>query len=243
MHLKAPNNDWVERAIHNFEEGYVNEELLTVLTEMTIWKAEYDRKRHYERFKRLFDICGSLILIFLVSPVLILCAIAIKFESKGPVFFRQLRSGKFGQPFWILKFRTMPINLPKNVHYLKPLEKPTIPNLTTKVGKFLRDHKLDELPQLWNCLIGDMSLVGPRPLSMNDTSVVHEKYYPRFSIRPGMTGLWQATISNDAVGDRKLLLDTIYVKKRTFSLDMFLLMRTFLVVFQGENRFTTWKRK
>ncbi len=240
--LKPPYDEWVERVIFYYREGYVNDELLAVLTEMTLWKAEADRKRHYDRAKRFLDIGIAAVLILLLSPILTICAVLIKMESKGPIFFRQLRSGLHGQPFWILKFRTMPVNPPQNLRYLKPMEKPSQRGMTTRIGEFLRAHKLDELPQLWNVLVGDMSLVGPRPLSMNDTSVAKARYYSRFSVRPGMTGMWQALIANNSDGERKLIFDTIYIKKRSFSLDFYLIFRTIFVVFRGENTFVKRKK-
>lgn len=241
--LKAPYNEWVERTLFNYREGLVNEEMLTVLSEMTLWKKEQDKKRGYARIKRMIDFFGAIFLLFLFSPILLLCAILIKLESKGPVFFRQLRSGRYTQPFWILKFRTMPIDLPQQVHFLRPMEKPTNAQHTTRIGRFLRDHKLDELPQLWNVVTGEMSLVGPRPLSLSDTSTTPRKFYKRFAIRPGMTGLWQALLPNNINGETKLLYDTIYVRKRCFLIDMVLLVRTLLVVTQGENSFLSRRSK
>lgn len=233
--LRPPYNEWIDRALFNKQEGYINEELFNVLVEMALWKREWDKKIRYERMKRFLDISLSLILILVFSPVLLLCAIAIKLESKGPIFFRQLRSGKFGQPFWILKFRTMPTTSSLSLKFLKPLEKPIDNACTTKVGYFLRKHKLDELPQLWNCLMGDMSIVGPRPLSMNDTCTTGKKYFARFAVKPGMTGLWQATVSNDVDARKKLMLDTVYVRCRCFSLDFYLILRTVQVVLKGES--------
>ncbi len=240
--LSPPYNEWAPRALRNHQHGFVNDELLAVLTDMTYWTAEAERKKTYERTKRAFDLVVAVALVLMISPLLIACAIAIKIDSKGPVFFRQLRGGRFAKPFWILKFRTLPMIQGENIHFLKPLEKPKR-NSATKVGKFLREHKLDELPQLWNVFKGDMSIVGPRPFSMNDTATILTKHYIRFAIKPGLTGLWQATLPNDINGKVKFAFDGRYVMRRCWSLDLYLLANTIPIVLMGETRFSRKVRR
>jgi len=236
--VPVSHSEWVSRALFNMKKGWADMPLLLILTEATHWHAEWRRKRIYERVRRAFDFTIALIALILCSPVLLACAIAIKVASPGPVFFRQLRAGHFGRPFWILKFRTMPVRSGKAGSYLKPMEKPS-PSSISGVGGFLRNHKLDELPQLWNVLKGDMALVGPRPFSMNDTATTPPEFYMRFAVKPGITGLWQATISNDSDGTVKLKYDCQYVRERGWKLDLFLLIRTFRVVFLGERSFSS----
>ncbi len=191
----------------------------------------------YEFFKRIMD----LTLVLLFSPffilVLIICAAAVKIDSPdGPILFSQLRTGKGGKMFRMYKFRTMVPNaeeLKEKYAHLNELEWPDFkikndPRIT-KVGKLLRKTSLDELPQIFNILIGNMSLVGPRP-----TDFGAEKYSiwhtERFDVLPGVTGLWQIIGRGEVEFDDKLRLDIIYVNKRCIKLDIYLLFQTIPVV-------------
>jgi len=133
--------------------------------------------------KRFFDIVASLTGLVLLSPFLLLVAIAIKAGSRGPVFFRQIRSGQFNKPFWILKFRTMVTDAEKIGAQVSSGDDPRI----TRVGGFLRKYKLDEFPQLINVLKGDMSIVGPRPELPRFVAVYEDDYREILQVKPGIT--------------------------------------------------------
>lgn len=187
--------------------------------------------------KRIIDIFGSLIGLIIISPILILIAISIKLTSKGPVFFRQERLGKNGKVFKILKFRTMVVNAEKIGDGLAV--KNENDNRITRMGKFLRATSLDELPQLWNVLIGQMSLVGPRPPA---TYFPYDGYnnYPdwakkRFLMRPGITGLAQVIFRNSVSWDERIITDNKYIDTFSIWLDVKILFATIFKVVKAEN--------
>ena len=186
--------------------------------------------------KRLIDFFGSLIGIILISPFLILVALFIKLTSSGPVFFMQERLGLNGDKFKIIKFRTMVMNAEKMGTGL--IIKTEEDDRITKVGKFLRATSLDELPQLFNVLAGQMSLVGPRP------PVPHHPYKyvdydehkrRRFDMKPGITGLTQVTVRNSVSWDNRIEVDVEYVDNFNICLDIAILFKTFLKLFKKES--------
>lgn len=188
------------------------------------------------RVKRLFDITASLAAIFVLAPLLGAIAAAIRWTSPGPVFFRQRRIGFRGNPFRIYKFRTMLDGAEKmesgnGTPFVKPgIDDPRI----TPIGRFLRRHSLDELPQLFNVLGGTMSLVGPRPLRDIDVqSFYHGSSIRRFATPPGITGLWQVSGRSECVGGRGLALDREYVDRWSLAFDLEILFRTVSVVLTG----------
>jgi undecaprenyl phosphate N,N'-diacetylbacillosamine 1-phosphate transferase len=187
--------------------------------------------------KRLIDIFGSLFGIIILSPLLFIIALSIKLTSKGPVFFKQERLGKNGKIFKILKFRTMVVNAEKIGDGLSV--KNDNDNRITKIGKILRSTSLDELPQLFNVILGQMSLVGPRPPV---TYFPYDGYgnYPkwakkRFTMRPGMTGLTQITVRNSVSWDERLKVDNKYIDSFNVCFDIKLLFGTFVRIFKSEN--------
>jgi len=187
--------------------------------------------------KRCIDFFGSLFGIILILPLLIVISLSVKFTSKGPIFFRQERLGKKGKVFKIVKFRTMVVNAEKIGDGLKINSEND--DRITKVGKFLRATSLDELPQLWNVLVGDMSMVGPRPPA---TYFPYDGYdnYPdwakkRFEMRPGMTGLTQVTVRNSVPWDERIAIDIEYMEKFNILLDIKILFKTLKKVFVREN--------
>ncbi len=200
--------------------------------------------------KRLFDIFGSLILIILLSPLFVLIAVMIKFDSKGPVIFAQERIGKDGKKFKMYKFRTMFIDADDSIHkdYVKKLIKEGVKDKSgvykleddpriTKVGKFLRKYSLDELPQLENVLMGSMSLVGPRPPLEYEVENYSEWHKRRLSVRPGMTGLWQVSGRNSIGFEDMVLLDIYYAENWTIWMDIQILIRTIpVVLFKKDGR-------
>jgi lipopolysaccharide/colanic/teichoic acid biosynthesis glycosyltransferase len=188
-------------------------------------------------FKRLIDILGSVIGGLIISPILIIIALAIKLTSTGPVFFRQERLGKNGRVFKILKFRTMVVNAEKIGDGLSI--KSNDDDRITRIGKVLRATSLDELPQLFNVVLGQMSLVGPRPPV---TYYPYDGYgnYPnwtksRFTMRPGVTGLAQVTVRNSVSWDERIKVDNQYVENFDLWLDIRILFKTVLKLFKSEN--------
>lgn len=187
--------------------------------------------------KRVFDIFASGLAIVLLSPILILFAILIKTDSKGPIIFKQKRLGKGGKVFNIFKFRTMIENAEKigDGLSIKTEEDPRI----TKIGKFLRKFSIDELPQLFNVFIGDMSIVGPRP------PVTYHPYngidnYPkwalkRFEMRPGITGLAQVKFRNSKTWDERFVVDVEYIDKFSIVLDFKIIFGTVFKVIKSKN--------
>ncbi len=196
--------------------------------------------------KRGFDFIVSALLIILISPVLLAIAIAIQIDSPGPFFYKQERIGLHGRKFKVLKFRTMVVNADKLQKELearnemkdgvlfKMKDDPRI----TKVGKFLRRSSLDELPQLFNILFGQMSLVGPRPLPVRDVEKFAERHFIRHEVLPGITGLWQVSgRSNITNFEDVVRLDTFYIENWSFWFDMKILVRTALVLLQKKGAY------
>lgn len=178
----------------------------------------------YSILKRLGDISISLIAITLFCPVFILIAIAIKLDSEGPVIFKQKRFGIHKKTFYVFKFRTMKVESPKYVatRYLQNPEQ-----WITRVGAFLRKTSLDELPQLCNILVGDMSIVGPRPVVVSERDVIEarEKYGAN-DVLPGLTGWAQINGRDNLSTDIKAKLDGYYVKNRSLIMDIKCIVRT-----------------
>jgi len=174
----------------------------------------------YERLKRLFDVMVAALTLAVLSPVLALTAIAVRLGLGRPVLFRQLRPGLHGEPFTILKFRTMRMAGVGDGRPVQDAER------LTRLGRILRSTSLDELPELVNVLRGEMSLVGPRPLRMEYL----ERYSPtqarRHEVRPGMTGWAQVNGRNAMTWDEKFDLDVWYVDHRSLLLDLKIVIRT-----------------
>ncbi|APO80683.1 sugar transferase [Pseudomonas putida] len=170
--------------------------------------------------KRVVDIVASLAGLIVLGPVIIILAFFIHRKLGSPVFFRQVRPGINGKPFLMIKFRTM----------LDAVDEQGIPlpdeKRMTKFGGFLRSSSLDELPELWNVLKGDMSLVGPRPLLMEYLPLYNSRQYRRHDVRPGITGWAQINGRNALSWENKFELDVWYVENRTFKLDLKILILT-----------------
>lgn len=178
----------------------------------------------YSILKRLGDISISLIAITLFCPFFILIAIAIKLDSEGPVIFKQKRFGIHKKTFYVFKFRTMKVESPKYVA-TRDLQNPE--QWITRVGAFLRKTSLDELPQLCNILVGDMSIVGPRPVVVSERDVIEarEKYGAN-DVLPGLTGWAQINGRDNLSTDIKAKLDGYYVKNRSLIMDIKCIVRT-----------------
>lgn len=190
------------------------------------------RQKNYIILKRGIDIILSLCGIVILSPLWLLLAVAVKCESKGPVLFKQKRVGINKKYFYILKFRTMRTDTPKDMptHLLKNPDQ-----YITKVGKFLRKTSLDELPQIFNILKGDMSIVGPRPALWNQFDLIEERdRYGANSVLPGLTGWAQINGRDELEIPEKAKLDGEYVKNIGFVLDLKCFFRTVLCVAKEE---------
>jgi lipopolysaccharide/colanic/teichoic acid biosynthesis glycosyltransferase len=178
----------------------------------------------YMVIKRIFDVFASLILLVLLLPVFVVITIIIRSGSKGPVIFKQERAGRGGRPFVFYKFRTMKAG----VEPFGPSPKSGTDERLTKFGRFLREYSLDELPQLYNVLRGDMSLIGPRPLYISQIPEWNERQKKRLLVRPGLTGLAQIRGRGALSLEEKLELDVKYVEKMGFLADIKIAIATVL---------------
>ena len=187
----------------------------------------------YPLVKRLIDIVVSFVLIVPLLPIGAIVALVIKLDSPGPVFFIQKRGGRYGKSFNLVKFRTMRAD---HVHDIREVI-PLIHGNITPVGRFLRRTKLDELPQLFNVLRGDMSLIGPRPTIMEQVERYDDFQRRRLDVRPGCTGLAQVNSTPLVPWDERIRYDVYYVGHLGPLMDLGILFKTLLVLFLGEERF------
>jgi exopolysaccharide biosynthesis polyprenyl glycosylphosphotransferase len=196
--------------------------------------------------KRVIDLVGAGLGLLVLSPMLLLVALLIRLTSRGPVLFRQTRLGLNGEPFQIYKFRTMVTDAEARLRELEHLNESEggvlfkmkrDPRITA-IGRILRKTSLDELPQLWNVLRGDMSLVGPRPLQMRDCLLLAQVdvkgYRKRLAVLPGLTGLWQARGRSETGFEHMLRLDGMYIQEWSLWLDVVILLETVVGVVRGK---------
>ena len=196
-------------------------------------------RHRYFFFKRCFDVVVCLVLLPFLLPVIGACALAVKLESPGPAFFTQRRTGRRGKRFRMYKLRTMVSDAEELKSKLAAQNELTWPDFKiandpriTSVGRFLRKTSLDEVPQLFNVLKGDMSLVGPRPTSF--AAETYELWHTeRLEVQPGLTGLWQISGRSDVDFDERVRLDREYIQRQSFWFDLQILIRTFAAVFAG----------
>lgn len=189
--------------------------------------------KHLPWWKRLIDMTGAGIGLLMLCPLMALIAVAIKGTSKGPVIFKQRRAGLGGQPFYIYKFRTMVVDaeakkaaLRKQSEQDGPAFKLTNDPRITRIGKFLRETSLDELPQLWNVVMGDMSLVGPRPLPMDESAECERWQRRRLDVTPGLTCIWQVKGRSRVTFAEWMRMDVNYIRRRTMWHDVKILAET-----------------
>lgn len=201
-----------------------------------------DNRVVYSFSKRLLDIFLSLIGLIIASPFMLIVAILIKLESKGPIIFAQKRVGLYGKEFNMLKFRSMVQNaeelkekLQKQNEMSGPMFKMKEDPRVTKVGRFIRKTSIDELPQLINVLKGEMSLVGPRPSLPKEVANFEDWMLERLNVKPGLTCYWQVSGRNNIDFEDWMKLDIKYVKERSLGLDIKLIFKTFFVLFGDEN--------
>lgn len=201
-------------------------------------KKIINSKKRYLLLKKVLDLFGSLFGLVMLSPLFLIVAIAIKIEEpKGAVFFSQVRLGKNGKPFKIYKFRSMCIDAEEKLKELlaynevegamfKMKDDPRI----TKIGKFIRRTSIDELPQFYNVLMGDMSLVGPRPPLPYEVDEYTQYDKQRLYVKPGCTGLWQISGRNDVGFSKMVKLDIHYVKQQSIVYDIKIIIKTVWVM-------------
>jgi lipopolysaccharide/colanic/teichoic acid biosynthesis glycosyltransferase len=199
--------------------------------------------------KRAIDLVGATVGLLLLSPWMLLIGVLIKLDSRGPALFRQVRLGYRGQPFWMLKFRTMTDDAEARLVDLEVsnesdggvLFKLSHDPRVTRLGAWLRRSSLDELPQLINVLRGEMSLVGPRPLQVRDSdrllALNPGGYHGRLQVAPGVTGPWQISGRKDVDYQRMIQLDLNYVRSWSLSGDMGIIVKTFFVVLLGKGAY------
>lgn len=186
----------------------------------------------YAIIKRIIDCSLSLLALIVLSPILLIISIVIKMDSRGPVLFKQKRLGKNKKEFYILKFRTMRCDTPKDMptHLLKNPD-----GYITKSGRVLRSTSLDELPQLINIIKGEMSIIGPRPALWNQCDLIEERdRYGANNITPGLTGWAQINGRDELTTEVKARLDGEYVKKMSFWMDAKCFMGTVISVLKGD---------
>ncbi|KRM20076.1 undecaprenyl-phosphate beta-glucosephosphotransferase [Ligilactobacillus hayakitensis DSM 18933 = JCM 14209] len=196
-------------------------------------KNKIAKRYIYRSVKRLFDFIASLAGVIVLSPLFLYIAYRIKKEDHGPVLYTQDRVGRHGKIFKVYKFRSMIVDADKKLEELKdqnevdgPMFKMKEDPRITKIGKFIRKYSLDELPQLFNVLKGDMSLVGPRPPLPSEVAEYSDYDKQRLYVTPGCTGLWQATVRNSAGFDEMVELDLKYIQKSGFFYDLGLIFLT-----------------
>ncbi len=201
-----------------------------------------DKNFSYFFMKRLIDLILSILGIVFLSPIMLIIAIAIKVESKGPIIFSQDRVGKDGKFFKMYKFRSMVINAEELKEKLLsqnemsgPMFKMKDDPRITKVGKFIRKTSIDELPQLFNVIKGDMSLVGPRPNLPKEVAQFSDYHKLKLKAKPGLTCYWQVMGRNSIGFEEWMELDIKYIRERSIWLDIKLIFRTFFVLFGDKN--------
>lgn len=205
-------------------------------TEVLLPDCEFHKKPFYECIKRIFDLVVSLVAVIVLSPILLVIALAIRLEDRGPILYRAQRVGRGGKPITVYKFRSMRMNADRLEDMLTPEElaeykknfKLEHDPRITKVGAFLRKTSLDELPQLFNILSGTLSLVGPRPVLQEETELYGDKRNLLLSCKPGLTGLWQVSGRSNVTYEngRRQALELQYVSQRSLWLDIKILFWT-----------------
>ena len=210
-------------------------------SEYTSFQSLEDTSKLYTIMKRTIDIVGAIIGLILTSPLFLIISIFYLFgDSKGPILFKQVRVGKHGEKFYIYKFRSMIVNAEeklkadkelyqkylKNNYKLEPHEDPRITNL----GRILRATSLDEIPQLINVLKGEMSLVGPRPVVVEELREYGDRVNEFLSIKPGMTGYWAVSGRSNIDYPERVDLELYYVYNQSLYLDVKIIIKTFLIV-------------
>jgi len=183
--------------------------------------------------KRIIDLIFAIVSLVVFSPIFVLACVAIKLDSRGPIFFQQRRLGKDKKEFKVIKFRSMVVNAPKE-RPTRMLRNPD--EYVTKVGKVLRITSIDELPQLFNIIVGHMSVVGPRPVIPKEYELINKRVKGDvYSVRPGLTGWAQVNGRDEISIDTKVQLDSDYVENLSFLMDVKCIWRTIPLVFRADD--------
>lgn len=205
-------------------------------------KKKYEKSYSYYATKRLIDFIGALIGIISLSPVIIITMVAIKLDSPGPIFFSQKRIGRNGQKFNMYKFRSMVSNAEEVLESLKdknemsgPMFKMKNDPRITRIGRFIRRTSIDELPQLFNVLKGEMSLVGPRPNLPREVAKFNDYHRLKLLAKPGLTCYWQVMGRSNIGFEEWMRLDVKYIEERNTWIDLKLIFKTVGVLFGDEN--------
>jgi len=228
----APGNVEFDRGLWLLHDAFARREgWLRLSGELVATPLPRQESLHprYAAAKRFCDIAGSLVLLTLLMPVLLLIAFLIKLASQGPVFFRQRRIGKNGEEFFIWKFRSMYANAPRYA----PSPTSNLDSRLTSIGRLIRRISFDELPQLINVLKGEMSLVGPRPEMPFIVDSYTDFERERLAVRPGITGLWQVSPARALPIHENLQYDLHYIRHQNLMLDAAILLRTIAAVIRG----------
>jgi lipopolysaccharide/colanic/teichoic acid biosynthesis glycosyltransferase len=243
-------------ALHDKETGMINGRVRTIQSDLGLtiqsMAAEQSanvRWQHtsinlYPVAKRLFDLFVAIVMLIAAAPIMLIVAIAIKLDSAGPIIFKQTRIGKNHKPFTFYKFRSMYTKCDASVHqqFVKNLINSSSDNATykltsdkriTRVGRFIRKTSVDELPQLFNVIKGDMSMVGPRPPIPYEVAEYKEWHHRRLAVAPGITGLWQVQGRSLVSFDDMVKMDIAYAEKSSLALDVTLLAQTIPAVLSG----------
>ena len=214
------------------EDKYYSKEKLVIISKSENYKSQF-----YNFSKTIFDISFSILGIVLLLPLFLLIALVIRIESRGPVLFKQKRYGKNNKEFIVYKFRTMCNDAEAKKDALRiyneqdgPAFKITGDPRITKFGLFLRKSSLDELPQLFNILKGEMSIVGPRPLDSKEACQLPAWQLERHRVKPGLTCFWQVETRNTVTFDQWMMQDLRYLREKSIFTDLKLIMKTFGVV-------------
>lgn len=202
-------------------------------------------RRHYLFASRCLDIVLSFLALLVAGPIILLAAIAVKLTSRGPAFFHQKRAGQDRRPFTMFKLRTMYDGADDDKELFRKFNAlPTGPCFkmkndprVTTIGRWLRRSSIDELPQFLNVLMGDMSLVGPRPLPFDEVRTDSSDQKLRFTVKPGITCLWQVSGRTEIPYDEWLALDVWYIRNRSLSLDLQILVKTVPAVLSGRGAY------
>ena len=229
------------RVALNFDElgDYYGQHFCAMANNAGVMLAPYNLDPDQLIIKRLVDVAGSLVGLLILAVLFPFVALAIKLDSPGPVFFTQSRVGKGGRDFNIQKFRSMYVDaeerkaelMQHNLHDGPMFKMDDDPRIT-RVGGFIRKYSIDEIPQFWNVLVGDMSLVGTRPPTRDEVAQYQDHHFRRISMKPGLTGLWQVSGRNKVTNfDDVVALDIQYIRNWSFSQDFKIILRTIGVVF------------
>ena len=198
----------------------------------------------YRVLKRLFDIFAALVALLLLFPIFVVLALLVKLTSRGPILYRSERIGHCGRPFLFTKFRSMYTGADRERHLLQaenekagPIFKMKRDPRITPVGRFLRKYSLDELPQFWSVLRGEMSMVGPRPPLRSEVEQYDDYARRRLSVKPGMTCYWQIMGRSDLTFDEWMELDNRYVDRMSFWTDLKIIVKTPIAVLRGKGAY------